>query len=172
MRRPNGGLQMLGVVALCCSFVLARALLSARSEWNAAQSALTEQRAELALGHLRRAASWHVPLSPYTALAQEALRDLEHHERVQGREHNATWARRAQESAHHASRTLKTRLLSDPNAGFTLLALLGWLTWSAAAFRFVFVGLDREGRPVPRAYASAVAMAVGFALFTLGLALA
>ncbi len=172
MRTRSAWAQFGGVVALCLSFIVARSLYSARSEWEAAQAALSGRQTELAMAHLRRAASWHVPLSPYTQRAEEALRDLEVLERAQGRAEGAVMARRAREAAQHASRTLATRLGRDRNAGFSLLALLGWLTWSAAAFRFVVAGLDEEGRPRPRAYAPAGAMLIGFVLFTLGLSLA
>lgn len=165
-------LQVVGVVALCLSFLFARALYSARSEWEAAEIALAEKRTLDAVIHLRRAASWDAPLSPYTARAQEALSDIARLERKFGREQHALWAERAQKDAAHAARTWRKSLPRDPHAGFVGLALFGWLAWTAAAFALVLHGLDKEGRIQAQALRPILAMAAGLLCFTLGLAFA
>jgi hypothetical protein len=160
--------RTLGWAALLLALLVARVLYSARAEWRAAHVALEEGRSAAAVIHLRRAASWHVPLSPYRERAFEALEVLAQDEQstVQSS------AERARSAALASSRTALSPALRDPNPWLGFVALSGWLLWSGAAFAFVTRGLDAESRPTPRAWRMLACMAAGFALFALGLAFA
>lgn len=60
-----------------------------------------------------------------------------------------------------------------PRVGWSLLALLGWLAWTGAAFAFAQLALDEEdrvrGKPA-RLWGTVIV--VGFGLFVIGLSLA
>lgn len=164
--------QTVVIALLLLSVIAARALLSARSEWEGGQRALKDGRASLAITYFRRSAGWHVPFSPYTARALEMLDFLAEREASRGREEAARLATRSKTSAQHAARNITSRLPSDPNPFFSALALLGWLTWSLAALLLVTGGLDADSRISEDAPRAMVAIVLGMAVFALGLALA
>ncbi len=164
--------QIFVIAALALAVIAARSLLSARTEWESGQRALKEGRASLAIAHFRRSAGWYVPLSPYTARALEMLDFLAEREAGKGNHELARLATRSKTSARHSARNVTSSLPSDPEPFFSVLALLGWLTWSLAALLLVTRGLDADSRINERASRAMVAIVMGMAVFALGLALA
>jgi hypothetical protein len=162
-------LRIVGCVALFVALVLARALYSARTEWQAAQRALEHDRAAVAVLHLRRAASWHVPGSPYTPRALQALADLERRELARGRSQGAQQAQRARLSAQHSARPVWRALPMDPSPFWSLAALGGWLGFCAASLALVLRGLDAEGQLTPYALPALLALVGSFVLLAVGL---
>jgi hypothetical protein len=160
------------ITVLLLSVITARALLSARHEWEGGQRALKDGRASLAITFFRRSAGWHVPFSPYTARALEMLDFLARRESQKGRAEAARVATRAKTAAQNSVRNITTRLPSDPNPLFSLLALAGWLVWSFSALILVTRGLDAESQISEDAPKAMLAIVLGMAVFALGLALA
>lgn len=81
-------------------------------------------------------------------------------------------AGRSREEVRLAHLELLSRA-EGPSAFFAFVAVFGWLTWVGSAFAFFRHGIDEEDRlrkPIARRWAGAIGL--GFALFTLGLALA
>jgi hypothetical protein len=164
--------QALATVVLVLSIIMARALLSARGEWEGGQRALAAGHPSLAITYFRRSASWHVPFSPYTARSLEMLDHLAQREGAKGRHEAARVAMLAKKSAQHSARTLASSLPTDPRPWFSVLALAGWLCWCGAALLLVTRGLDEESQLTPQAPRHMVAILLGMAAFALGLALA
>ena len=162
----------LALLSLLLALIVARALWSARSEWEGGQRALAQGRASLAITYFRRSASWHVPWSPYTARSLEMLAHLSAREGAKGRHEASRLAKLSQASARNTARTLIDGLPEDPQPGYTLLALFGWLGWSAAALLWVLRGIGPDGRMNADAPRYMVGIVVGMGLFALGLALA
>ncbi len=96
--------------ALCVAAVLAtlagRALLSARAELSAGESALSAGDVSEGIRRLRRAAHWYVPGSPYCALAYERLERVATEAEGQGRSEQAMAAWRAIRASALATRWL------------------------------------------------------------------
>ena len=164
--------QTVVIAVLLLSVITARALLSARHEWEGGQRALKEGHASLAITYFRRSAAWHVPFSPYTARALEMLDFLAQREARKGRREAARVASVAKTSAQRAARTVTERLPSDPSPLFSVLALAGWLVWSVAALLLVTRGLDAESQITEQAPRALLGIVLGMAVFALGLALA
>ncbi len=167
LRRGLG--PALGLVLLLLALIVARALWSARAEWEGGQRALQEGRTSLAITYFRRSASWHVPWSPYTTRSLAMLAHLSTREEAKGRNEAARLATLSQTSARNAARTLVGGLPEDPKPGFTLLALFGWLGWSAAALLWVTRGLGADGRINASAPRYVLGIVLGMGLFALGL---
>jgi hypothetical protein len=163
---------VVAVVVLVFAVIMARALWSARGEWESGQRALADGRASLAITYFRRSASWHVPLSPYTERALGMLEHLAQREGSKGRSEAARVATLAQRSAKNAARTLAGSLPTDPNPWFSLLALGGWIGWSGAALSWVTRGLGPDGQFNAHAPRYVAAIVLGMVLFAVGLALA
>jgi len=160
------------LLGLFFALVVARCLFSARAEWEAGQRALEGGEVSLAIPCFRRSASWHVPLSPYTQRSLEMLGQLSAREDARGRGEAARLATLAQTSAEHAARNLTRPLPSDPSPLFSVIAVLGWLVWSAASLLLVTRGLDQEGQLTRLAAVAISAIVAGMGLFALGLAMA
>ena len=61
----------------------------------------------------------------------------------------------------------------EPSMGWTLVLLLGWLTWTIAAFAFAQLAIDEEDRiRAAPARVLGTLVVVGFGLFVIGMALA
>ncbi|MGF1469218.1 MAG: hypothetical protein ACFCGT_24090, partial [Sandaracinaceae bacterium] len=150
--------------------------------------------------HYRRAARWYAPGSPYDRIALERLRALALAAEAQDdrEEALATW--RAVRGAIRSARGLSTphaRRLREadqriealtagsgpasptgplperPRLLWTLVLLLGGVTWTAGAFAFVRRALDDQDRLLPdRARRWGTVILVGLGRFALGLALA
>lgn len=61
----------------------------------------------------------------------------------------------------------------DPHLGWTLLLLLGWLSWTGAAFAFAQRAIDQEDRLVlGAARVWGTVFVVGFGVFVIGMAMA
>jgi hypothetical protein len=166
-------LRTLAWGALFVAVISGRVLWSARSEWQSAQAALAKHDTAAAVMHLRRTASWHVPLSPYTPRALTALKELgQRLETARG----AGAARMTERAARAAKSAARSPWLSpdraDPDPAMTFLALCGWFVWVGSALALVTRGMDAEGRPTAGALRFLVALSLGFGVFVLGLALA
>lgn len=96
-------LLLFGVCALV--LVTVRVVLSARAELREAQTLLAQQDREAAVVHLRRAARWYAPLSPYHVQALEQLAELGHAAEQRGETELALSAFRAQRGAILATRS-------------------------------------------------------------------
>ena len=101
-------LPWLSVLALLCAVASARALLEARAELAAGRSALARSELSEAVRHLRRAAHWYLPGSPYCAAAYDELESLATRAEAQGRNDHALAAWRAVRSSILATRWLRT----------------------------------------------------------------
>lgn len=96
-----------GVVLAAGLFTLitARVVISARAEWLEAEQLLAAEDHEGAIVHLRRAARWYAPLSPYHVRALERLRALGQASERAGESERALSAYRALRGAILATRS-------------------------------------------------------------------
>lgn len=69
-------LQGLLLAAALFALITARVVISARAELHEAERLLADDDRDAAIVHLRRAARWYAPLSPYHVRALEHLREL------------------------------------------------------------------------------------------------
>lgn len=96
-----------GLVVLAGLFVLisARVVISARAELREAERLLAADDRDGAIVHLRRAARWYAPLSPYHVRALERLRELGRRAEQAGETERALSAYRALRGAILATRS-------------------------------------------------------------------
>lgn len=167
---------MLAVAAALAGVVAARVLVEGRAELAEGERALAAGDQEGALAHLRRAARWHLPGSPYPARAMDRLEALGDAAERRG---ELRLARRAREAVRGA--ILSTRSLYTPEAARLpptnrkIAELLAREEGPAAdpgqseAGRAAFHLALLERDPLPDVAWSLCAV-LGFAVFVLGVA--
>jgi len=102
---------IVAIVAVALCVLVARVLLSSRSELAAGTAAYERGDRQAAVLHLRRAAHWYAPASPYVARALSELRRIGRQAEMEGQQDLAL-------SAYRAIRTscLGTRSFYTPHA--------------------------------------------------------
>jgi hypothetical protein len=98
-------LQIVVLLAGLFSVITARVVISARAELVEGERLLSAQDRDGAIVHLRRAARWYAPLSPYHARALERLRELGRAAEQAGETERALSAYRALRGAILATRS-------------------------------------------------------------------
>jgi hypothetical protein len=191
--------RTLGVLALAAAVLVARVLWGAHTEQALAERAMHAENVEGAIAHYRRTIGWYVPLNPYGPRAIAALERISSEQQERGQTARALLAARAIhagiESARglfvpypselaradaRAAALLANRAQSsplpasppDPNAFFSVLAVLSWLGFVASAFSWVTDAADASGRFLPVFRSRALALVLSAFLFALSLALA
>ena len=102
----RAALRLLLMAACVLTLVSVRVVISARSELQQAQALLGEEDRDAAIVHLRRAARWYAPLSPYHARALGLLWELADRAERAGELERALSAYRGVRGAILATRSL------------------------------------------------------------------
>lgn len=194
--------RALALLAVVVAVLGARVVAGSRAELARGDRQRALQDLDGAIACYRRAAGWYAPGNPYVGRALDQLeRIATSAERGADRE-RALLAWRSIRGAIQSSRSLyvphterlaradeaiarleggsrapavlaELRAPERPNVAWSLVALAGWIMWTAGAAGLALRGVDAEDRIVGKAVrAHGTLVVAGLGLFVLGLALA